>query len=166
MTFRLAAMCVFSLLLAGVSEASAADEIEPRPGIVLSGAVQFPRAQTMTIRTDARDGSKLTVWMAFDGRCKGGGIGEAWASQIESRPTVRVRNGRFSADLSGTTRDLGGVKGRIGQFRWRLTGRFTDPDVATATVTGSADVLVGRRVISRCRIAAPADVRLAIGSGR
>jgi hypothetical protein len=164
MTFRLGAMCVFSFLLAGVAEASAAGEVEPRPGVLLSGAVQFPREQAMTIETDPRDGSKLTVRMAFDGRCKGGGIGEAWASRIDSRPTVRVRNGRFSADLSGTARDLGGVKGRTGQFTWRLTGRFTERDVAVATVTGSADIVVGRKVVSRCRIAAPADVRLAIRS--
>jgi hypothetical protein len=163
MTFRLAAMCVVPFLLAGASEASAAD-VEPRPGVLLSGAVQFPREQTMTIQTDSRDGSKLTVRMAFDGRCKGGGIGEAWASQIESRPTVRVRNGRFSADMTGTARDLGGVKGRTGQFTWRLTGRFTERDVAVATLTGSADIVVGRKVVSRCKIAAPADVRLAIRS--
>jgi hypothetical protein len=166
MTFRLAAMCVFPFVLAGASTASAADEIEPLPGALLSGAVQFPREQAMTIQADARDGSKLTVRMAFDGQCKGGGIGEAWASRIASRPTVRVRNGRFSADMSGTARDLGGVKGRIGHFTWRLTGRFTDRDVAVATVTGSADILVGRRVISRCKIAAPTDVRLAIRSAR
>jgi hypothetical protein len=166
MTFRLAAICVFALLLTAVSEASAADEIVPRPGLLLSGAVRFPREQTMTVETDPRDGSKLTVRMAFDGRCKGGGIGEVWASRIESRPIVRVRNGRFSADMSGTVRDLGGVKGRTGQFSWRLTGRFTDRDVAVATVTGSADIVVGRRVVSRCKIAAPADARLAIRASR
>jgi hypothetical protein len=166
MTFRLGAMCVFSFLLAGVAEAFAAGEVEPRPGVLLSGAVQFPREQAMTIESDPRDGSKLTVRMAFDGRCKGGGIGEAWASRIESRPTVRVRKGRFSADMTGTARDLGGVKGRIGQFRWRLTGRFTEGDVAVATLTGSADIVVGRKVISRCKIAAPADVRLAIRTSR
>jgi hypothetical protein len=166
MTFRLAAICVFAFLLTAVSEASAADEIVPRPGLLLSGAVRFPREQTMTVETDPRDGSKLTVRMAFDGRCKGGGIGEVWASRIESRPIVRVRNGRFSADMSGTVRDLGGVKGRTGQFSWRLTGRFTDRDVAVATVTGSADIVVGRRVVSRCKIAAPADARLAIRASR
>jgi hypothetical protein len=166
MTFRLAGMFVFPFLLAGVAEASAADEIVPRPGVLLSGAVQFPRQQAMTIETDPRGGSKLTVRMAFDGRCKGGGIGEAWASRIASRPTVRVRNGRFSADLSGTARDLGGVKGRTGQFTWRLTGRFTERDVAVATVTGRADIVVGRRVVSRCKIASPARVRLAIRSSR
>jgi hypothetical protein len=164
MTFRLAAMFVFPFLFAGVTEAAAADEIEPRSGVLLSGAVQFPREQAMSIQTDPRDSSKLTVRMAFDGRCKGGGIGEVWASRIESRPTVRVRNGRFSANLSGTARDLGGVKGRVGRFSWRLTGRFTDRDVAVATITGSADIRAGGRVVSRCKIAAPADVRLAIRS--
>ena len=158
-------MFVFPFLLAAASDAAAAaDENEPRPGVLLTGAVQFPREQAMTIETDPRDGSKLTVRMAFDGRCKGGGIGEVWASRIESRPTVRVRKGRFSANLTGTARDLGGVKGRTGQFKWRLTGRFTASDVVVATVTGSGDISVGRRVISRCKIAAPADVRLAIRS--
>jgi hypothetical protein len=166
MTFGLAAVFVFPFLLTGASEASAADAIEPRPGVLLSGAVQFPREQPMTIETDPRDSSKLTVRMAFDGRCKGGGIGEVWASRIESRPIVRVRKGRFSAAMTGTARDLGGVKGRIGQFTWRLTGRFTASDVAVATVTGSADILVGRKVVSRCKIAGPADVRLAIRSSR
>lgn len=164
MTFRLAAMFVFPFLLAGATEASAADGIEPRAGTLLSGMIQFPRPQAMTIETDARDSSKLTVRMGFDGRCKGGGIGEAWASNIESRPTVRVRDGRFSADLTGTARNLGGVSGRTGEFTWRLTGRFTARDVATATVTGTANIRAGGRIISRCKIADPADVRLAIRS--
>ena len=155
-------MFVFSFLFVGASGALAADEVEPRAGILLSGTVQFPRSQLMTIATDPRDGSKLTVRMGFDGRCKGGGLGEAWVANIPTRPTVRVRDGRFSADLTGTARDLGGVKGRTGEFSWRLTGRFTDRDVAVATVTGSADIKVGRRVISRCKIAEPAQVRLAI----
>jgi hypothetical protein len=116
----------------------------------------------MTIETDTRDGSKLKVRMGFDGLCKGGGIGEAWASTIESRPTVRVRDGRFSADLTGTARNLGGVKGRTGEFSWRLTGRFTAEDVVSATVTGSADIKSRKRVVSRCKIAEPTSVRLAI----
>jgi hypothetical protein len=164
MTFRLAAVFAVPFLFAVVKEAAAADEIEPRPGVLLIGAVQFPREQAMTIQTDSRDGSKLIVRTAYDGRSKGGGSGEAWASRIETRPTVRVRNGRFSADLSGTARDLGGVKGRVGQFTWRLSGRFTGRDVAVATVSGKADIRAGGRVISRCKIASPADVRLAIRS--
>jgi hypothetical protein len=164
MTFRLAAMFVFPFLFAGVSNASAADEIEPRPGVLLSGTIQFPRAQTMSVETDARDGSKLTVRMGFDGRCKGGGLAEAWASRVETRPFVRVRDGRFSADLTGTARNLGGVSGRTGEFTWRLTGRFSARDVATATVTGSANIRVDGRIISRCKIADPATVRLAIRS--
>jgi hypothetical protein len=167
MTFRrLAAICAFPFLLAGAAEAFAAGDVEPSRGLVLSGPIQFPRKQAMTIETNSRDASKLTVRMAFDGRCKGGGIGEAWAARIASRPAVRVRNGRFSADLSGSARDLGGVKGRTGRFTWRLTGRFTERDVAVATVSGSADIVVGRRVVSRCKIAAPAGVRLAIRSSR
>jgi hypothetical protein len=164
-TSRLAAAFVFAFLLAITAEASAADEIKPRAGILLSGLIQFPREQTMTIQTGARDSSKrLTVLMGFDGRCKGGGIGETWISRIESRPTVRVRDGRFSADLAGTARNLGGVKGRVGEFRWRLTGRFTERDVAVARVTGTAEIRVEGRIISRCKIAEPARVRLAIRS--
>jgi hypothetical protein len=166
MTFRLAAMFVFPFLFAGASEAFAAGEIEPRAGILLSGTVQFPRPQLMTIATDPRDSSKLTVRMGFDGRCKGGSLGEAWVANIRTRPTVRVRDGRFSADLTGSARNLGGVKGRIGEFSWRLTGRFTERDVAVATVTGSADIRVGKRVISRCKIAEPSQVRLALRSAR
>jgi hypothetical protein len=116
----------------------------------------------MTIETG--DGSRLTVRMGFDGRCKDGGIGEAWASTIAARPAGRVRDGRFSADLKGSERDLGGVKGRTGEFRWRLTGRFLAKDVVTATVSGSADIRNGKRVISRCKIAEPASVRLVIRS--
>jgi hypothetical protein len=162
MTFRLAAMCVFPFLFAGVTKASAAGEIEPRAGILLTGAIQFPRAQDMTIQTDARDSSKLTVRMGFDGRCKGGGISEAWASRVESRPYVRVRDGRFSADLAGTARNLGGVKGRVGEITWRITGRFSERDVVSATVTGTADIRVGRRVVSRCKIIEPTAVRLVV----
>ncbi len=128
------------------AEAAAADEIEPRPGVLLSGAIQFPREQAMTIETDPRDGSKLTVRMAFDGRCKGGGIGEVWASRIESRPTVRVRNGPL---LRRPDRHRARPRRRQGprsaSSRWRLTGRFTDRDVVVATVTGSADIVVGRK---------------------
>ena len=66
----------------------------------------------MSIETDAGDGSKLMVRMGFDGKCKGGGMDEAWVSTSSTKPTVRVRDGRFSADLKGTERDFGDVKGR------------------------------------------------------
>jgi hypothetical protein len=164
MTFRPVAVLALPLLLASAPVAAAADGVQPRAGIVLSGMIAFPHPQPMTIETDPGDASKLTVRMGFDGRCKGGAIGEAWASVIQARPTVRVRDGRFSADLKGSTRDLGGVTGRSGEFKWRLTGRFVAEDVATATVSGSAEIRNGKRVISRCKIAEPAAVRLAIRS--
>jgi hypothetical protein len=159
MTFRTAVVALaVPLLLAGT--ASAAAVVEPKAGVIMRGAIQFPRQQSMAIETDARDGNKLKVRMGFDGQCKGGGLQEAWASTILAKPTVRVRDGRFSAELTGTERDLGGVKGRSGEFKWKLTGRFTAGDVVTATVSGSAEIKNGRKVISRCKIAEPASVKL------
>jgi hypothetical protein len=164
MTSRFVVVLALPLVLASASAAVAADGVQPRAGIVLTGMIKFPREQQMMIETDPGDGFKLTVRMGFDGRCKGGGIGEAWASLIETRPTVRVRDGRLFADLKGTTRNLGGVKGRTGDFKWRLTGRFLAEDVVTATVSGSVEIRNGKRVISRCKIAKPAAVRLALRS--
>jgi hypothetical protein len=45
-----------------------------------------------------------------------------------------------------------------------LTGRFLSQDVASATVSGTALVKNGKRVISRCKIAEPTSVRLAVRS--
>lgn len=153
---------VFGALLAGAvaSPALAADPIEPRAGLVLKGEIDFPRAQKMQVRTGAKDGSRLTVSLAFHGKCKGGGLGELWASNIAARPQVRVRDGRFDAALTGTTRGVGGVSGRTGHFKWTLRGRFTDRDVAVATVRGTAEVRAGGKVVSRCEIRKPASVRL------
>ena len=79
MTFRTAVVALaVPLLLAGT--ASAAAVVEPKAGVTMRGAIQFPRAQSMSIETDARDGNKLKVRMGFDGKCKGGGLGEAWVS--------------------------------------------------------------------------------------
>ncbi|HWK27640.1 MAG TPA: hypothetical protein VNS09_13815 [Solirubrobacter sp.] len=136
-------------------------DVEPRPALRLAGAIQFARPQEMTLTTARRDGSRLRVRMGFDGPCTGGGIGEVWVARVAARPVVRARGGSFDAALTGVSRNLGGVRGRTGQFRWRLTGRFVERDVAVATVTGSAVIKVGRRVVSRCRIAEPASVRLA-----
>jgi hypothetical protein len=115
----------------------------------------------MSIDVGARD--RLTLRLGFDGRCKGGGFGEFWAKFIPARETVRIRNGRFSARLTGTTKNVGGVPGRNGTFHWRLTGRFLDRDTATATVRGKAEVRSGKRVVSRCKIAKPSTVRLTLG---
>jgi hypothetical protein len=150
--------------LSGASVAAAQDEVRPRAGVVLSGQIQFPRAQQMMIQTGPADGSRLRVYMGFDGRCRGGGLAEAWAATIATTPRVRVKDGRFSARLKGRARDLGGVEGRTGTFRWRFSGRFVEPDVVRATVTGAGEVRVGGKVVSRCTIAKPASVRLAMRS--
>ncbi len=167
MTFRLSVALAGSLALAcgAGAVAHAAAPVEPRPGVQLSGVIQFPRPQAMWMETDRRDGTRATVRMGFDGRCRGGGLKEVWASRILTRQTVRVRGGQFSASLTGVARNLGQVRGRTGEFSWRLVGRFVERDVATATVTGTADVKLNGRVISRCKIDAPASVRLAIRTG-
>lgn len=162
MTHRAAAAFVPVLLLAGAAPAFAADGIKPRRGTVLTGQIQFPREQAMRIETGARDGSKLTVRMGFHGRCTGGTLREAWASDVRSRPTVRVRDGRFRRTLRATVPDIGNVPGRNGEFKWRLTGRFVEKDVVRASVSGTA-VIRGRdgRVVARCKIAKRTSARLA-----
>jgi hypothetical protein len=158
MTFRTAvAALVVGLLSAG--PASAAD-VPPKPGVILGGTIDFPREQRMSIETDPRDGTTLTVRMGFDGRCRGGGIQEAWVSALETTPTVRARNGRFAASLTGIERDFGHVRGRTATFTWKLSGRFTAAAAVTATVSGSAVIKHGRKVISRCEIAERTRVRL------
>jgi hypothetical protein len=147
-----------SLLMLLWTATASADE--PRPGIQLSGKIQFPRAQSMSIKTDATDGTRLTVALGFDGRCQGGGIGEAWASNIASKPVVRAADGRVSATLTGSVKRLGGVNGRVGNFRWRLTGRFTGGDVFVGTVDGTAEVSSNGKTVSHCSIARPTSVRL------
>jgi hypothetical protein len=156
---RIAVLAVV-FLLSGASAARADKVIVPKAGVLLSGKVKFPRAQQMWLRTADEDGTRLTVAMAFDGRCRGGGLGEVWAANIPGKPTVRVVDGRFTATLTGTLQHLGGVDGRVGHFHWRLRGRFVQPTVVSATVTGRADVKVGRKTVSRCKIAKPARVRL------
>jgi hypothetical protein len=159
MTIRSAVAFAPLLLLAGAVPA-AAQEVEPRAGAVLRGDIQFPREQGMTIETGAADSSKLRVRMGFDGRCTGV-LAEAWASEVLVRQTVRARDGRFAADLRATVRDIGNVRGRRGEFKWRLTGRFVAADVVRASVRGTA-VIRGRegRVLARCKIAKPTAVRL------
>jgi hypothetical protein len=158
MTIRSAVALAPCLLLAAAAPAVAQD-VEPRAGAVLRGDIDFPRAQGMIIETGASDASRLTVRMGFDGRCRGA-LAEAWASNVLARPTVRVRDGRFAASLRATVRDLGNVRGRRGEFTWRLTGRFIASDVVRATVSGSAVVRREGRVVARCKIAKPTPVRL------
>jgi hypothetical protein len=152
-------------LAAGAATAGAAG-VTPRTGAQLIGSIQFPRPQGMTLQVDRVDPSRLTAALGFDGNCRGGGIGEVWVAFVKARETVRVVNGAFDARLTGSQPNLGGVAGRTGAFSWRLTGRFSDRDTATATVSGSAEVRSGGRVISRCKIAKPGTVRLIRNSGR
>lgn len=141
---------------------AAAQDVQPRPGVQLTGAIQFPRPQAMTVETHPADGNRLTVRLGFDGRCRGGGLGEIWSSNVLARPVVRVRKGRFDARLRGSIRGIGGVADRRAEFTWRFSGRFLNRDSARAKVSGSAIVRAGNgRVISRCSIARPASVRLA-----
>lgn len=161
---RLALLCAL-LACAFAGPAYAADPVVPRAGLLLKGQIKFPRAQGMYVRTGAKDGSRLAVALGFHGKCKGGGLGELWASNVSAKPEVRVRDGRFEATLTGVTRNVGGVSGRTGHFEWKLSGRFTDRDVATATVSGTAEVRNGSgKIVSRCKIAEPASVRLAVRS--
>jgi hypothetical protein len=163
MAFRCTVVLAVAFALFSAASASAAESVEPRAGVMLTGRIDFPRAQRMTIRTDRSDGTRLTVAMGFNGRCRGGGLGEVFVSNVKASPKVRVRDGRISANLTGTSRSLGG--GRTGVFRWKLTGRFTERDVVVATVTGSAEVRDSDgETVSKCKIDKPADVRLAIRS--
>ena len=159
MTFR-PLFVLLALLPAGT--AMAAGDVVPKAGVSLTGAIKFPREQRMTLETGARDAGKLKVRMGFDGKCTGGGLQEAWASTILAKQSVRVTGGRFSADLTGSARNLGGVTGRTGEFKWTVSGRFLSKDAATATVTGSAAVKKHGRVFSHCKIAKPTSVRLAV----
>jgi hypothetical protein len=161
MASRCIAALAATLILSGAAaHAAAAEPVKPRAGISLTGRVQFPRGQTMTIQTGRSDSSRLTVAMGFDGRCRGGGLGELFASNVRTASLIRARDGRISATLTGRLRRLGGVEGRTGVFTWRLTGRFVKRDVVRATVTGSAEVRKDGRTISRCKIAKPARARL------
>jgi hypothetical protein len=153
---------LFALLPVTAGTAVAAGDVVPKAGVALTGAIKFPREQQMTLETGAQDGAKLIVRMGFDGKCTGGGLQEVWASTILAEQSVRVRDGRFSADLTGTSRNLGGVSGRTGEFKWTLSGRFLAEDSATATVSGSAKIKKNGRVFSRCKIAGPTSVRLAV----
>jgi hypothetical protein len=143
--------------------APAAQAPVPTPGNVLSGKIKFPRAQGMTLSVDVQDPSRATAALGFDGKCKGGGIGEFWAAFVPARETLRIRNGRFTAHLTGVARHVGGMTGRTGSFKWRLRGHFTDANAATALVSGTAVLRSGGHTVSRCKIARPAAVRLTLG---
>jgi hypothetical protein len=162
MTVRtLLALSAVSLLPAGA--AAAAADVAPEPGQILTGELAFPRAQSMRIETDLKDGSKLLLRLGFDGKCKGGGLGEAWASTVEAKPQLRVRNGRFAGNVRGVEVSVGGVKDRTADFRWKVKGRFTAPDAATVTVEGRALIKHKGKIVSRCEIAKPVTAKLSAG---
>jgi hypothetical protein len=160
---RLTTLAVLLTALAGATPALAAGGVQPSPNRLLTGTIRFHRAQAMTVQTSMGSGTTLTVALGFDGTCKGGGLGEVWAAYIPVGSTVTVRKGSFSASLTGTSENFGGVTGRTATFHWRFKGSFTDPTTIAATVSGRADVRAGGKVISRCRIATPASVRLTEG---
>src|SRR5690348_3796294 len=133
-----------ALVLGLASVAPAAQAPVPAPGNMLSGKIKFPRAQGMTLTVNAQDPSKATATVGFDGKCKGGGVGEFWAAFVPARETLRIRNGRFTAHLTGVARNVGGVTGRTGSFKWKVRGHFTASDAATALVSGTAVLRSGK----------------------
>ncbi len=132
--------------------------VQPLAGESVSGSIAFPRRQKMSIDVGARD--RLTLRLGFDGHCAGGGIDELWMSYVPARQTLRVRDGAFSGRVTGVSRGVGGRDAWTGHFTWRISGRFTDHEVATATVSGSVIVRSGGRAVSRCDTARPARARL------
>jgi hypothetical protein len=112
----------------------------------------------MSILVGAND--RLSVRLGFDARCAGGGIGELWMSNVPARQTLKVRSGAFSGRLTGVSRGVGGHAAWTGHFTWRISGRFTAHEVATATVSGSVIVRSGGKAVSRCDIARSAKARL------
>ena len=99
-------------------------------------------------------------------------FGDAVAKE-PARDDVKL-NGYVSSELAYTfaspahwSRML--VRGQVdatGSFsenvKWKLSGRFTAEDTVTATVSGTATIRKGSRVISRCETAKPTSVRLAV----
>jgi hypothetical protein len=138
--------------------ALAAGGVQPLSGESVTGTLAFPRPQQMSIKVGDRD--RLALALGFDGTCAGGGLGELWMSFVPATGSLKVRDGAFSGKLTGSSRGVGGDKSRTASFTWNVSGRFTDHQVATATVAGSALVKEGRKVVSRCSIARPAAARL------
>jgi hypothetical protein len=132
--------------------------VQPLPGVFVTGTIGFPRPQQMSIVVKPRD--RLQLRLGFDGRCAGGGLDELWMSFVAADGTLQVRDGAFSGRLSGTARNVGGTSNRTARFTWKVSGRFSDHQVASTTVSGTAIVRAGTRVISRCEIARPAAARL------
>jgi hypothetical protein len=132
--------------------------VQPLAGESVSGQIAFPRPQKMSVVVGAKD--RVSLRLGFDGRCKGGGIGELWMSYVPARQTLKVRSGAFSGRVTGVARGVGGRDAWTGHFTWRVSGRFTDHEVASATVSGSVIVRSGGKAVSRCDTARPAGARL------
>ena len=132
--------------------------VQPLAGESVSGPIAFPRPQKMSILVGARDRASLRL--GFDGRCAGGGIDELWMSFVPVKQTLRVRDGAFSGRVTGVSRGVGGREAWTGHFTWRVSGQFTDHEVASATVSGSVIVRSGGHAVSRCDTSRPARVRL------
>ena len=132
--------------------------VQPLAGESVSGPIAFPRPQKMSVLVGAKD--RLSLRLGFDGHCAGGGIGELWMSFVPARQTLKVRSGGFTGRVTGVARGVGGRKDWTGHFTWRISGRFTDHEVASATVSGSVIVRSGGRAVSRCDTARPAGARL------
>jgi hypothetical protein len=138
--------------------ALAAGGVQPLSGESVTGTLAFPRPQQMSIKVGGND--RLSLALGFDGTCAGGGLGELWMSFVPANGTLKVRDGAFSGKLSGRASGVGGSKSRTASFSWSVSGRFTAHQVGTATVSGSALVKEGGKVVSRCTIAKPAAARL------
>ncbi len=149
------------MLLGAAVAVLLAPGVQPLAGESVSGAIAFPRPQRMSVDVGARD--RLTLRLGFDGRCKGGGIGELWMSFVPAKQTLRVRDGAFSGRVTGTARGVGGRDSWTGHFTWRVSGRFSDHEMASAMVSGSVLVRSGGRAVSRCDTARPALARLRAG---
>jgi hypothetical protein len=129
--------------------------VQPSSGDSVSGAIAFPRRQQMSI--EVGDNDQLSFLLGFDGKCSGGGLGELWMSHVPARETLRVRKGEFSGRLTSA---VDSADSRTTSFSWRIAGRFTDRQVATATVSGTALVRSRGKVVSRCTVAKPATAKL------
>jgi hypothetical protein len=134
-----------------------ASGVQPFAGESVSGPIAFPRPQRMSLVVGQKD--RVSLQLGFDGRCAGGGLGELWMSFVPAKQTLKVRNGEFSGRVTGTSRGVGGTS-RDAYFTWRVSGKFTDHEVASVTVSGSAIVRSGRKAVSRCEIARPSSARL------
>lgn len=160
MVLRNTLVALAAVALAAPGAAFAAG-VQPQRGDSVTGTIAFPRPQQMSINVLEKDW--LSLRLGFDGRCKGGGVGELWMSSVAADHALRVRDGAFSGRVTGTARRVGGVASRSAQFTWRVSGRFTGRQAATATISGRAVVRSKGRVISRCEIARPAKATLSHG---